>query len=113
MLRRRGRVSFAAGPVLVTIDAGRHRELPVAELLVKLENRDSAGESTNQTIKELSMVRLYLSRKEKFLLISSWSDVMEEGDDGAECRDELALSPAGAGDFVDPRLCLGGTKVGF
>ena len=43
------------------------------------------------------MVRLYLSRKEKFLLISCWSDVMEEGDDGAECRDELALSPAGVG----------------
>ena len=45
------------------------------------------------------MVRLYLSRKEKFLLISCWSDVVEEGDDGADCRDELALIPTGVCGF--------------
>ena len=49
-----------------------------------------------QSISEAE-VRLYLSRKEKFLLISCWSDVMEEGDDGAECRDELAVIPTGVG----------------
>ena len=51
-----------------------------------------------QSISEAE-VRLYLSRKEKFLLISCWSDVMEDGDDSADCTDadESALIPTVAG----------------